>query len=264
MKTFDRTFAPCAVIPVFNHEHGIGRVVEALRTIDLPVWLVDDGSNAKCAQVLDELARRPGVHLLRLPTNRGKGGAVLAGMKAVAEAGYTHALQIDADGQHALGDVRRFVDEARHHPQAVICGRPQFDASIPKVRFYGRYLTHALVWLHTLSFDIPDAMCGFRIYPLREVSELTNAVSIGRRMDFDIDIIVRLHWRGVSMRWLWTAVRYPLDGVSHYRMLRDNVRIAACHLRLFFGMVLRSPWLITRRLARRWRKPHAPKQSVHA
>lgn len=260
MTSVERSFSPCSVVPVYNHEHAIARVVSALRAADLPVWLVDDASRASCARVLDELAREEGVYLVRLERNQGKGGAVLAGMLAAAAAGHTHALQIDADGQHALTDVRRFVDDARQHPEAVICGRPKFDASIPKVRFYGRYLTHALVWLHTLSFDIPDAMCGFRLYPIREVQALMQTHRIGQRMDFDIDILVRLHWRGVAMRWLWTAVSYPLDGVSHFRMIRDNLRISRCHLQLFCGMVLRAPWL----LARRWLHPHAPKQSVHA
>jgi glycosyltransferase involved in cell wall biosynthesis len=263
MAPVENTFRPCAIVPVFNHEHAVGRVVASLREAGLPVCLVDDGSHPDCARVLDELAQRTDVSLVRLPRNQGKGAAVLAGFRAVHAAGYSHALQIDADGQHALQDVSRFVEQARLHPRAVICGRPRFDASVPKVRFYGRYLTHALVWLHTLSFDIPDAMCGFRLYPLAELMPLIESVPIGQRMDFDIDILVRLHWRGVSMRWLFTAVCYPLDGVSHFRMLRDNVRISACHLQLFCGMVVRSPWLLSRRFVRRG-QPADAKQSVHA
>jgi glycosyltransferase involved in cell wall biosynthesis len=263
-RSQESTFAACAVVPVFNHEHVVGRVVASLRASGLPVLLVDDGSNSSCARVLDDLARAPEVSLVRLPCNQGKGAAVVTGLHSAAAAGFTHALQIDADGQHALQDVRRFIDEARAHPDAVICGRPRFDASIPKTRYYGRYLTHGLVWLHTLSLDIPDSMCGFRVYPLRQVCTLARQAHIGRRMDFDIEVLVRLHWRGTPLRWLTTAVTYPSDGVSHFRLGRDNVRIAACHLRLLAGMVVRSPWLLSRRLVRAWAQPRAPKQSVHA
>ena len=106
-------------------------------------------------------------------------------------------MQIDADGQHTLSDVRRFVEEARAHPDSVICGRPVFDASIPKSRYYGRYLTHGMVWLETLSFDIVDSMCGFRVYPLAATLALLDRQHIGARMDFDTEMLVRLHWRDV-------------------------------------------------------------------
>jgi glycosyltransferase involved in cell wall biosynthesis len=187
--------------------------------------------------------------LLRLPVNGGKGAAVMAGLRAARRAGFTHALQIDADGQHTLADVTRFVEEARRHPDAVICGCPVFDDSIPKARYYGRYLTHAMVWLETLSFDIRDSMCGFRLYPLQAVTDLTTRAKIGARMDFDTDILVRLHWRGVPTRWIATSVSYPTDGVSHFRMFFDNVRMTSLHVRLTLGMLVRSPVLLWRKVA---------------
>jgi glycosyltransferase involved in cell wall biosynthesis len=241
---------PCAVIPVFDHERTIARVVEAVRASGLPCLLVDDGSSPPCARELDRLAREvPEVRLLRLPENRGKGCAVIAGFRAAAASGHTHALQIDADGQHALGDIPAFVAESRAHPDALVCGRPLFDASMPAVRRYGRYLTHALVWLETLSFDIPDSLCGFRIYPLEAVIELLRDEPVGARMDFDVEILVRLYWRRVPLRWVPTRVVYPLDGVSHFRLLRDNVRMVLLQLRLLGGWLARLPWLIARKLA---------------
>ena len=117
---------------------------------------------------------------------------------------------------------------------------------MPAGRRYGRYLTHGLVWLNTLSLSIPDSLCGFRVYPLGAVMSLMAEEYIGRRMDFDVEIIVRLYWRGVPMRWLPTAVTYPLDGVSHFRMVRDNARMVALQLRLFGGMLLRLPRLLAR------------------
>jgi glycosyltransferase involved in cell wall biosynthesis len=241
------SFKPCAIIPVFDHEHAVARVVAAVRAAGLPCVLVDDGSGPACARELDRIAASvPYTRLLRLPVNGGKGAAMLAGFTAAWQHGYSHALQIDADGQHALRDISTFVEEARRHPPALICGQPVFDRSIPKVRHYGRYLTHSLVWLNTLSFSIPDSLCGFRVYPLPAVVSLMAEEYIGRRMDFDVEIIVRLYWRGVPMRWLPTAVTYPLDGVSHFRMLRDNARMVALQMRLFGGMLQRLPQLLRR------------------
>src|SRR5690606_10870653 len=135
-------FAPCAVIPVYNHEHAIGEVVARVREQGLPIVLVDDGCNETCAAELERLSGQADVTLAKHAKNRGKGAAVCTGLRAAREAGFTHALQIDADGQHTLSDVRRFVDEARLHPDSMICGHPIFDDSIPKSRYYGRYLTH--------------------------------------------------------------------------------------------------------------------------
>lgn len=245
-----RRYAPCAVIPVFDHERTIAHVVAAVRAAALPCVLVDDGSGDACARELDRLAREvPDTQLLRLPENRGKGAAVIAGFRAAAAAQFTHALQIDADGQHALGDIPRFVEDSRAHPDALVCGRPLFDESMPAVRRYGRYLTHVLVWLETLSFEIPDSLCGFRFYPLEPVMRLLAAEHVGARMDFDVEILVRLYWRGVPLRWIGTRVVYPLDGVSHFRLLRDNGRMVLLQMRLLLGMLVRLPRLLARKLA---------------
>ena len=239
----------CAIIPVYDHEQAIGRMVGSLRQQGLTVFVVDDGSGPRCAAELNRLAEADaGVRLLRLPENQGKGAAVMAGLAAAGSAGFSHALQIDADGQHDPADLPRFLAAAHADPQALVCGRPLFDASIPRHRFYFRYLTHAMVWLNTLSFDIPDSMCGLRLYPLPVVLPILGTEPPGRRMDFDCEVLVRLHWRGVRMQWVPTPVRYPVDGVSHFRMVRDNWLITRMHTRLFFGMLRRFPRLLARRL----------------
>jgi glycosyltransferase involved in cell wall biosynthesis len=240
---------PCAVIPVYNHETAITTVVDALLDQGLPCILVDDASRQSCARVLDLLAERDNVQLVRLTANQGKGGAVMTGLREAARLGFSHALQVDADGQHDLQDVRRFLDESRAHPQALICGYPLYDASVPKGRLYARYLTHVMVWINSLSLQIRDSMCGFRVYPLRPTLAVIDTARVGKRMDFDSDILVRLAWRSQPMRWLQTSVHYPLDGVSHFRLFHDNVLISSMHTRLFFGMLLRLPVL----LWRRWR-----------
>lgn len=242
---------PVAVVPVYDHPATIGEVVRRLLAHGLPCILVDDGSGAECAAVLDALAAQHAgrVELVRLPRNQGKGGAVIAGFRAAAARGHTHVLQIDADGQHDVGDVPLFLEQARQRPDAVVCGCPVYDASVPRGRLYGRYATHVWVWINTLSFDIRDSMCGFRVYPLAHLLPLLDAVRLGQRMDFDSDVMVRLHWRGVAVVNQPTRVTYPRDGVSHFRMWRDNVRISAMHARLFLGMLVRAPLLLWRKVA---------------
>ncbi len=155
---------------------------------------------------------------------------------------------MDADGQHALADIPRFIAEARAHPDALICGRPVFDESMPRARRYGRLLTHVFVWLWTLSLSIRDSMCGFRVYPLQSTIALLDSAHLGSRMDFDVEILVRLSWRGVPMRWLDTRVSYPLDGVSHYDLLGDNVRMVKLHAKLLLQFIPRIPVILWRKL----------------
>lgn len=245
-------FSPLIVVPVYNHQHAIGPLLARLRVHGQPCLLVDDGSAPACASVLRALAAADpaGVSLLRLEPNQGKGAAVMAGLREAARRGHSHVLQIDADGQHDPADIPAFLAAAAAEPGAVVNGRPVFDASVPKGRLYGRYATHVWVWINTLSLDIVDSMCGFRVYPLPPTLRLIDRSRIGRRMDFDTDILVRLHWAGVPVRNLATRVSYPTDGVSHFDLWRDNVRISAMHTRLFFGMLWRLPRLLWRKVAR--------------
>jgi glycosyltransferase involved in cell wall biosynthesis len=240
-----------AVIPCYNHPQTIGRMVEAVRAHGLEVVVVDDGSDAACAQVLDELAalHGAGMALLRLDSNQGKGGAMMAGLRHALSLGCSHALQIDADGQHEAADIPKFLAASAAQPDAVVCGVPVYDDSVPKARLYGRYATHVWVWINTLSLDIADSMCGFRVYPLAPVVKLINQARLGRRMDFDSELLVRLHWRGVRIVNLPTRVCYPADGVSHFQLVRDNILISGMHARMLAGMLLRLPLLLWRKVA---------------
>ena len=241
----------CIVIPCYDHGASIGRLVTALAGYGLPIYVVDDGSGpATQAELARVRAQFPLVRLSRLPQNSGKGSAVEHAMRHALADGMTHALQIDADGQHDPADVARFLERARARPDAVICGQAQFDASVPRARFYGRYLTHACVWLETLSFDIQDSMCGYRLYPLAALRPLLEADTLPPRMDYDTAVLVRLHWRGVPVEQLRTRVIYPPGGLSHFRMVRDNLRLIRMHALLIAGMLLRAPLLVARRLRR--------------
>jgi hypothetical protein len=170
--------------------------------------------------------------------------------KALAE-GYTHAVQIDADHQHDPADIPRLLALSQANPEALITGIPVYDNSVPKSRLYGRYATHVMVWINTLSLSIRDSMCGFRVYPLAQTLQVWRSEAVGKRMQFDTEIMVRMYWSGITVLSLPTAVTYPADGVSHFDLWRDNLRISSMHTRLFFGMLRRLPTL----LARSWRTP---------
>lgn len=243
-------FNACAVIPVYNHAHLVAPVVDELKAQGLVCVLVNDGGDERARELLRQLQRESGCELVEQYPNGGKGRAVLTGMQHAVSLGFTHALQIDADGQHDSRDVPRLLALARENPNAVITGIPQYDESVPKHRFYSRYLTHVWVWIETLSLQIKDSMCGFRVYPVGPVLELARSVRVGGRMDFDTEILVRLFWRGHAVISLPTKVIYPEHGVSNFRLWRDNVAISWMHTRLVCGMLWRAPVLIWRRMRR--------------
>ena len=234
------TFRPCIVVPVFNHGNGATALMEHFAPLGLAVYFINDGSTDDTGLKLAEIAEQyPTVRIVERAENGGKGAAVVTGLRAAHREGFSHVLQIDADGQHEARDIPRFLALAEEQPNAVIAGQPEFDDSIPIGRLVGRYLTHIWVWIETLSFTIKDSMCGFRVYPLAAVIQVTDRVQLGRRMDFDPEILVRLHWDGLRILSLPTRVIYPDGGTSHFRLWLDNWLITRMHTRLVFGMIWR-------------------------
>ncbi|KHE02065.1 acyltransferase [Pantoea stewartii] len=247
------TFFPCILIPCYNHGAMIATVLTRLAPFGLPCILVDDGSDAATQTVLDRLAAENStLTLVRLAENAGKGAAVMHGMQVAAQAGFTHAVQVDADGQHAIEDIPALLALAQQHPEALISGQPVYDASIPRSRLYGRWITHVWVWIETLSLQLKDSMCGFRVYPIAPTLQLAQHATLGRRMDFDTEVMVRLYWQGHPSYFVPTRVTYPQDGLSHFDAFKDNVRISLMHTRLFFGMLPRIPSLLGRRSPQHW------------
>lgn len=239
----------CVIIPVYNHEAAISNVIKQLEPFKLPCFLVNDGSSQCCSTVLQKIAEQQSdwITLIERPINGGKGAAVIDGFNAALEQGFSHAVQIDADGQHNLNDITFFIEASEQFPDRLIIGQPQFGLSVPKARLYGRQFTNLWIWINTLSFAIADGMCGFRCYPLSAVDKVLSSTKMAQRMAFDIDIIVRLYWQGLDVINIKTEVQYPLDGVSHFNMLQDNVLISKTHAQLFFGMLWRFPQLLLRK-----------------
>jgi glycosyltransferase involved in cell wall biosynthesis len=239
----------CALIPFYNHPDAIGYVVNRLSAFNLHIIIVDDGSDERSKLSLKPLLSLPNVTVVTREINGGKGAAVIAGMREALNRGYVYALQVDADGQHDLDKIPELLKLSNQYPGKIISGMPVYDDSVPTNRKLWRYATHILVWIHTLSFEIRDSMCGFRIYPLEKTLNVINSMNnFGQRMDFDIEILVRSFWADLHIVQLPVSVRYPIDGVSHFQLFNDNFLIAKLHIRLFFGMLLNSPKLLLRRV----------------
>ncbi|ATX89876.1 TPA: glycosyltransferase [Klebsiella aerogenes] len=246
-------FSPCVLIPCYNHGTMMPRVLARLQPFGLPCIVVDDGSDSSTRQQLERLAAETAnLTLIRLPQNAGKGAAVIRGLQAAAQSGFSHAVQVDADGQHAIEDIPQLLALAQAHPEALISGQPIYDDSIPRSRLYGRWITHVWVWIETLSLQLKDSMCGFRVYPVTPTLQLAQRVSLGQRMDFDTEVMVRLYWQGNTSYFVPTRVTYPPDGLSHFDAIKDNCRISLMHTRLFLGMLPRIPSLLFRRASPHW------------
>ncbi|MEB3753606.1 glycosyltransferase family 2 protein [Acinetobacter sp. MD2(2019)] len=237
------------VIPVYNHPHYLVELMAYISTLSLPIIVVNDGSNAQTSSVLTSLAQQyPHLTLVEHSHNMGKGQAVMTGLKQAQKMGYSHALQLDSDGQHDWSDIPKFINCSEQHPNDVVIGSPIFDETVPKGRLYGRYATHIWVWINSLSLQIKDSMCGFRVYPLAPTLQIIHSIKLPQRMGFDSEILVRLCWAGLDFRNIETAVIYPEDGISHFRAWEDNWILTKMHSKLFVGMLVRFPKLVTQRL----------------
>jgi glycosyltransferase involved in cell wall biosynthesis len=240
------------LIPSYNPGPKVFDTVRAALGQWSPVWVVVDGSTDGSAAALQEMAAaQPGLRILVLPTNRGKGAAVLHGIRAALKAGFTHALTMDSDGQHPTEKIPAFMQASQLAPAAMVLGRPIFDASAPNLRVKGRKISNGWTHIETLGAGIDDSLYGFRVYPIAPLERVMRRQIWMRRFDFDTEAVVRLSWRGVRPVNLPAPVRYfrPEEGgVSHFNYWRDNVLLTWMHTRLFLGFLVRLPWLLRHRL----------------
>ncbi len=240
------------VIPSFDTGPKVYETVDAARAVWQPVFVVVDGSRDGTAEGLQAMAANdPGLQVWVLPHNQGKGAAVLLGIEQAHAAGFTHALTMDADGQHPAAMIAAFMQASVERPDAMILGRPVFDASAPLLRVRGRRVSNWWTNLETLGAGVADSLYGFRVYPIDALLAVMHAQRWMRRFDFDTEAVVRLAWRGVKPINRDAPVKYlsPEEGgVSHFRYGRDNALLTWMHARLMLGFVLRLPWLLWRRV----------------
>jgi glycosyltransferase involved in cell wall biosynthesis len=239
------------LIPSYNTGERLFSTVSAARAQWSPVWVVVDGSTDGTGERLQQMAEAdPGLRVWLLPANQGKGAAVLHGSRAAQEAGYTHVLTMDSDGQHPADLIPAFMQASLARPETMVLGRPIFDSSAPLLRVRGRKLSNGWTHLETLFAGIGDSLYGFRVYPVAGLIAVMSRQPWMRRFDFDTEAVVRLAWRGVKPVNIDAPVKYLTaeeGGVSHFRYVRDNVLLSWMHTRLMFEFVLRLPALLWRR-----------------
>ena len=236
------------LIPSYDTGVQVYATVAAARVRWCPVWVVVDGSTDGTAEGLRERAAAdPGLRVMVLPHNQGKGAAVLHGLDEAARAGFTHVLTMDSDGQHPAELIGPFMAASAARPEVMVLGRPVFDASAPLLRLRGRRVSNGWTNLETLFVGIDDSLFGFRVYPLHALRAVMQGQRWMRRFDFDTEAVVRLAWRGVKPINIDAPVKYLAaseGGVSHFRYGRDNLLLTWMHSRLMVGFVLRLPLLL--------------------
>ena len=239
---------PCLLIPIYDHKDQIRAVLDSLAEFGLHCIVIDDGSGIETRAVLDAAEKDfSWLEVYHREFNGGRGAALASGYRLAGKRGFSHAIQLDADGQHDARDVPRFVEAIDANPDALVLGTPIFDETVPKSRLYGRQLSRFMVWLTTLSMDVSDPLCGFRGIPLEPALSLLERVEMGRHMEFDPQLIIQLYWRGVPVLNLPTKVVYDAEGLSHFDFARDNLRLIGVYVKALGGMLLRSPNLLARR-----------------
>jgi glycosyltransferase involved in cell wall biosynthesis len=243
------------LIPSYNTGPRLVQTVREARAQWAPVWVVIDGStDGSAAAVVAMAAGDPGLRVIELPVNQGKGAAVLHGLRAAQAAGFTHALTMDSDGQHPADLIAPFMQASLARPETMVLGRPVFDASAPLLRVRGRKVSNGWTNLETLGAGVGDSLYGFRVYPVADLIAVMARQPWMRRFDFDTEAVVRMVWRGVKPVNIDAPVKYlsaAEGGVSHFRYGRDNVLLTWMHTRLMVEFVLRLPALLWRRFTRR-------------
>jgi glycosyltransferase involved in cell wall biosynthesis len=155
------------LIPSYNTGRRLYETVATIRRLGWPVWVIIDGSTDGTAEgIAGEAAVDPDLHVSVLPQNRGKGAAILHGLELVRMHDVTHVVTVDADGQHSTDHIQTLVALSLAHPEAMILGVPQFDASAPAVRVAGHQVSKFCANLVTLRSGIGNPLFGFRVYPV--------------------------------------------------------------------------------------------------
>jgi glycosyltransferase involved in cell wall biosynthesis len=239
------------LIPSYNTGTKLFETVDQALAHWDTVWVVIDGSTDGTGAELQRRAVQDSrLRVLVQPDNKGKGAAILVGLREAQAAGFTHALTMDADGQHPAAAIRDFMAASQLEPRAMILGLPVFDDSAPRLRVVGRRVSNWFANFETLWLGIGDSLCGFRVYPIADLRTVMEKSRWMRRFDFDVEAAVRLCWRGLRPIDRPVAIRYfrpDEGGVSHFHYVRDNVLLAGMHSRLLLGFLWRLPWLIVRR-----------------
>ncbi len=227
------------VIPVYNHEGKIAEVVREALKLRLPLFVIDDGSTDS---TYDRLKDAASITVIRHATNRGKGAAILSGFAAAVPSA-DWAVTMDADGQHHPGDILNLIRAVPPGERPIVVGRRDGmnQCHVPWKSRFGR--TFSNFWVRACGGpNIGDTQSGFRLYPLPEAMHLNVRA---RRFQFEVEILVRAQWRGISVRETPVRVTYESkeERVSHYRGVVDFFRNAGTFSRLILMRVCAFPFM---------------------
>ena len=240
------------LVPSYNTGARLFPTVAAIRRQKWPVWVVIDGSTDGTGEKLACMAANdPDLRVFTLPRNRGKGAAILHGLRLAHAHGFTHVVTVDADGQHSADHIGLLIALSCQHPEAMVLGVPVFDASAPAIRIVGHRIANYWANLVTLRSGVGNSLFGFRVYPVAPLLVTFAETRWMRGFDFESEAAIRLSWRGVPAVNLATPVRYYRredGGVSHFKYLRDNLLLCFMYMRLFVELLPRLPGLWARHI----------------
>jgi glycosyltransferase involved in cell wall biosynthesis len=212
----------CVLIPTYNNEQTLEKVVGDVLSYTGQVIVINDGSTDSTARILEKF---PEVKLVSYPVNKGKGFALRLGFKQAVSEGYEYAISIDSDGQHFAEDLYKFLLKLDEHPAAIIMGaRNMEQSSIPGKSSFGHKFSNFWFWVET-GIKLPDTQSGYRLYPVK----LLNGIKfITKKFEFEIEVLVRASWRGIELTHVPVKVFYAEKGkrVSHFRPFKDFTRIS--------------------------------------
>jgi glycosyltransferase involved in cell wall biosynthesis len=219
----------CAVIPSFENQATIGRLIKETRRYIDQVVVVDDGSSDNTAR----LAEEAGAHVLRLQKNRGKGNALRVGFRYANANGFDAIITLDADFQHDPAEILKFIESYRkNNLQIVIGNRLHAKDKIPRIRYGPNKIgTYLFSWL--IGRNIKDSQCGFRLYD-RKVMETIHILNDG--FEAEADILLRAGKRGYDIGFVPVEPIY-FSGNQHkstYRPIKDTFRISIIFLMNLF------------------------------
>ena len=196
-----------ALIPAYNEASKIVDVITASQEL-LPVLVVDDGSTDDTAK----RAEAAGATVLVQNPNQGKGAALQAGFRWAMKHGYRAVLTLDADGQHAPGDIPQFMEADRDRRPDLIIGARDFH-QMPLVRRMSNTLGRwSLSW--AMGRHIRDNQSGYRLLSRRMMEAVTR--SDERGFEFEVEMIIICTELGYSLDWVPIRTIYA-DETSHIR-----------------------------------------------
>ena len=229
---------PAIIIPVYNHEQQIAGVIHQALELNLPVFVVNDGSTDETAEILDRIE---GITALHHPTNQGKGAALLTGFGAAYKKECDWAVTLDGDGQHRPADAKKLLGAVTDGRRCIVVGRRQGmtkkNEHVPWTSRFGRGFSN--FWVQASGGPaIQDSQSGFRLYPLPEVLELGVRA---RRYQFEVEVLVQARQSGIATIEVPVSVVYQPKGerVSHFRPWMDFCRNSTVFTRLIVARIFR-------------------------